>query len=124
MTYEIELYVEDLYIRVKASGPTSMRGNVDLCKKVIHACEDSGRKLVLADVRNITEPSGIIDLYQLAKEMSPLVRDKIDKCALVQREIGDMEIFTGKTMRNQGLNLRSFHNKTSAVSWLLDKDLK
>lgn len=96
---------------------------MDLCKKVIRACEDSGRKLVLADVRNITEPSGIIDLYQLAKEMSPLILGKIDKCALVQRELGDMEIFTEKTMRNRGMNIRSFPDENEALSWLLSEEL-
>ena len=123
MIYDIELIIEDLYVGVRAGGPTSMEGNVDLCKRVIQACEDSGRKLVLADVRNITEPSGIIDLYQLAKEMTPLVLGKIDKCALIQRELGDMENFTEKTIRNQGMNIRSFHDEEGALLWLLNVEL-
>ncbi len=122
MTYDIELIVKDRYVSAQASGPSSLKSDVDFGKRVIQACEDSGRKSVLVDVRKITETSRIIDFYQLAKEVSPLALDKISRCALVRREIGDVESFTEEAMRHRGINLRSFHDEKEALSWLLSRE--
>ncbi len=123
MTYEIELIVKDRYVSAKASGPSSLRSNVDFGKRVIETCKDSGRKSVLVDVRKITKTSGIVDFYQLAKEVSPLARGKISKCALLRRKLGDVESFTEAVMRHRGVNLRSFRDKEGALSWLLSGEL-
>ncbi len=119
MSYDIELVVKDRYVCAKANGPSSLKSDIDFGRRVIRACEDSGRKSVLVDVRKITESSRVIDFYQLAKEVSPLALGKISKCALVRRELGDVESFTESSMRHRGINLRSFHNEKEALSWLL-----
>lgn len=119
MTYDIELIVKDQYVSAQASGPSSLKSNVDFGKRVIKTCEGSGRKSVLVDVRGVTKSSGIVDFYQLAKEVSSLAQGKISKCALMRRQIGDVESFTEGAMRHRGINLRSFHNEKEAISWLL-----
>lgn len=124
MAYDIKLIVEDLYINAQASGPSSLKSTVNLCKRVIETCEDSGRKLVLVDMRMITQTFEIIDLYQLAKEVYPVALGKIKKCAMVQSEICDVESFLVTTMRNRGMRIRSFHDKEKALSWLLGGDIK
>ena len=122
MSYDIELIVKDRYVSAKASGPSSLKSDIDFGKRVIRACEDSGRKSVLVDVRKITETSRVIDFYQLAKEVSPLALGKISRCALVRRKLGDVESFTESAMRHRGINLRSFNDEKEALSWLLSDE--
>ncbi|MCK5774107.1 MAG: hypothetical protein KAH57_10005 [Thermoplasmata archaeon] len=120
MTYDIALMVKDQYVSVQASGPSSLISYMDLCHRLIQACEDSGRRSILVDIREISETPRIIDFYQLAKEASPLTQDKITKFALVRKKDGDEESFIEVVMRHRGMNIKSFHNDKEALSWLLN----
>lgn len=119
MVYDIAIEVKNDYIQVVVKGVSSLSNNIDLQKKVIQACTEKQVNKVLVDIRELKRPTSISEIYQFGKEAGPGLRSMLLKAAVLHDEArADHESFLETTMKNRGVNLKSFMSEEEAVNWL------
>ncbi|MGA1822434.1 MAG: hypothetical protein ACMUIG_07900 [Thermoplasmatota archaeon] len=120
MGYRMEFQVNDHYLLARAAGPASLEGNVEFAKRLIEKAETSGRKKILIDIRDLTDPTSIFDAYELSEVGASFVRGKSLKIALLHgKEREELESFFETASRNRGINIRVFMEESECMEWLL-----
>jgi hypothetical protein len=120
MVYDISIDVKDGFLQVVVKGKASLPDNIDLQKKVGQACQEHKVTRVLVDIRELKKPTSISEIYQFGKESEQNLRDVSIKAAVLHdMDRKEHESFLETTMKNRGVNLRSFLNEEEAIKWLL-----
>ena len=121
MVYDITINTEDGYLHVIVKGTASLDGNIDLQMKVVKACTKEKLNRAIVDIRDLKNPTSITEVYQFGKESERNLRNILIKAAVLHNiDRTEHESFLETTMRNRGVNLKSFVKKKDALEWLLE----
>jgi hypothetical protein len=120
MAYDIFIDVKDGYLQVVVRGVSSLPDNIDLQKRVAQACKENKCTRVMVDIRELKNPTSITEIYQFGKNAEQNLRNVSIKAAVLHDEDRtEHESFLETTMKNRGVNLRSFLSEKDALKWLL-----
>ena len=121
MVYDITIDIKDGYLQVVVKGVASLPSNIDLQKRVVKACGEHRITKVLVDIRELTEPTSITEIYQFGKEAEHNLRNISIKAAVLHDENRkEHESFLETMMKNRGVNLRAFLTEKEALDWLMN----
>lgn len=97
-------------------------------EKTIETVKSSGRRLVLGNCRQLEGGHSVVDLFYLADHIRAAAAAPADfreaLVTAVHPDAQELVQFFENTMRNRGMEVRSFPDRATALQWLLEPQAK
>lgn len=116
----IELQFEDKgnYLAVHFSGPTELAPLNTAIDQVWEQCQDTNKKRVLCDLRDLPKPSGESLRYEMGVHIAQAWSGRL-KGVFMVHELAENHL-TENAAVNRGARIRFMDDETEALAWLLE----
>ena len=119
MTYELEIKKDNNFLYATINGIRTVESIKRATKEICDECIKNQCSKVLIDVRTFKEHINILKIFDLAsKNLPEIIKNKINKVAIVDLEIFDNTMFFENVAVNRGHNVRIFTDVFDAKQWL------
>ena len=121
MPYSVT-YSEEGIICVTVEGHLDIKLLRDIASDVADLCKLHNCRLVLNDLREASLPDSAGEVYFMPREAARSgVSVGIKRALLVNREEDEVYKFMETVFVNQGNSVKIFHDRATAMHWLLDE---
>jgi hypothetical protein len=120
MGYEMDIQEKEKYILLSAKGERTKEDIVEICKKLMEKCVETGKPSVLIDLRGSSSDLSIMETFFLAdSELPEFLHGKIKVVAIIEDEINEKMKFFEDVCINRGHLVKFFEGYEEAEKWLV-----
>ena len=125
MTWNVKYLPDEKIALFEATGKMSSTDAAEQTKEAARLLKENETNLVLCDYSRVKTEIPVVDLYSFPQRFLELGLSQSMKAAMVLPETGhryEDYVFFENRMRNDGFNVKLFHDIQTAKEWLVHKE--